>query len=77
MEPFDITISGTVYSVFPEEDEMFTIFKEGKEYLLIQKDNETNWLKLDHLTELPSFEEDAEVNQIGQLISGHKEENID
>lgn len=73
MEPFDITIGETIYSVFPEEDEMYTIFKDGAEYLLIQKDNEHHWLKLHHLTELPSFEEDEEVNQIGQQILEHKE----
>ena len=32
-EPFDIFIGPTTYSVFPEEDNTFTIFKEGKENL--------------------------------------------
>ena len=68
-EPFDITVGKTIYSVFPEEDETFTIFKEGVEYIKIQKDTEGVWLKLDPETELPLFEENVEVNQIGRQIS--------
>ncbi|NEU08238.1 hypothetical protein GZH53_07935 [Flavihumibacter sp. R14] len=67
-EPFDITIGNTIYSVFPEEDNIYTIFKEGVEYLKIQKDDE-HWLKLDPQTELPRFEADEEVNQIGLQIN--------
>jgi hypothetical protein len=67
-EPFDISLGNTIYSVFPEEDNVYTIFKEGIEYLKIQKDEE-QWLKLDPLTELPRFEEDEEVNRIGSAIS--------
>lgn len=67
-EPFDISVGNTVYSVFPEEDNIYTIFKEGIEYLKIQKDEE-RWLKLDPLTELPRFEEDEEVNIIGAKIN--------
>lgn len=72
-EPFDITVGKVIYSVFPEEDGMYTIFKEGIEYLKIQRDEE-NWLKLDQHTELPLFEEDEEVNQIGIQISQHKDD---
>ena len=68
-EPFDISVLGTIYSVFPEEDDTFTIFKEGTEYIKIQKDTEGVWLKLDPETELPLFSEDEEVNQIGQQIA--------
>jgi hypothetical protein len=68
-EPFDITVGGIIYSVFPEEDETFTVFKEGVEYVKIQKDTEGVWLKLDPESELPLFEEDEEVNQIGQQIA--------
>ena len=67
-EPFDIDVGGTTYSVFPEEDNIYTIFKEGVEYLKIQKDEE-NWLKLDPQTELPRFERDDEVDQIGLQIN--------
>lgn len=67
-EPFDIILSGLTYSVFPEEDGMYTIFKEGAEFVKIQKDENEQWLKLDPETELPLFTEDEEVNQIGREI---------
>ena len=67
-EPFDISVGGIIYSVFPEEDETYTIFKEGVEYFKIQKDEE-RWLKLDPQTEIPRFEEDAELNLIGSAIN--------
>jgi hypothetical protein len=68
-EPFDIELNGITYSVFPEEEDTYTIFKEGVEYLKIQKDDETNWLKLDDETDLPLFYEDAEVNGLGRAIT--------
>ena len=37
-EPFDIELKGIIYSVFPEEEDTYTIFKEGVEYVKIQKD---------------------------------------
>ena len=67
-EPFDISVGGIIYSVFPEEDETYTIFKEGVEHFKMQKDAE-RWLKLDPQTEIPRFEEDAEVNLIGLAIN--------
>lgn len=74
-EPFDIKLNGVIYSVFPEEEDIYTIFKEGVEYLKIQKDAETHWLKLDDETELPLFVEDVEVNNIGKAIAEYKEED--
>ena len=73
-EPFDILIGNVTYAVFPEEDTMYTIFKEGLEYLRIQKDGETGWLKLDAESDLPLFDEDTEVNEIGKQILLHKED---
>lgn len=67
-EPFDIEIGEIVYSVFPEEEDSYTIFKEGQEYVQIQKDDERHWLKLDPETELPIFTENEEVNAIGKAI---------
>lgn len=67
-EPFDIEIGEIEYSVFPEEEDVYTIFKEGVEYVKIQKDTEQQWLKLDPDTDLPLFSADEEVNQIGQAI---------
>ncbi|MEJ5053089.1 hypothetical protein [Sphingobacterium sp. MYb382] len=67
-EPFDIEIGATVYSVFPEEEEVFMVFKDGLEYVKIIKDTDKLWLKLDPETELPLFGMDEEINLIGQKI---------
>lgn len=71
-EPFDLELFGTIYSVFPEEENIYTIFKEGTEYIKIQKDTDEHWLKLDEDTELPLFTEDPEVNEIGRAIAQHR-----
>jgi len=68
-EPFDIKIGEVEYAVFPEENDTYTIFKDGVEYVKIQKDTEQLWLKLDSETDLPLFSEDEEVRLIGQQIS--------
>ncbi|PRY52370.1 hypothetical protein B0I27_106130 [Arcticibacter pallidicorallinus] len=70
-EPFDIEVGEVEYAVFPEEDDTYTIFKDGVEYLKIQKDTEKLWLKLDSETDLPLFSEDEEVRLIGQQISAY------
>lgn len=67
-EPFDIQIGNISYAVFPEGDDTYVIFKEGKEYVHIQKDTELQWLKLDSETGLPLFEADDEINNIGREI---------
>lgn len=67
-EPFDIEIGEIVYSVFPDEEDTYTIFKEGKEYVQIIKDTGTTWLKLSPETGLPLFGMDEEVNLIGAEI---------
>ncbi len=67
-EPFDIELGDVVYSVFPEEEETYVIFKDGVEYVKIIKDNDTNWLKLNPETELPMFGMDEEINLIGLEI---------
>ncbi len=74
-EPFDLEIGAVTYSVFPEGDDMYTIFKEGVEHVKIQKDTEQQWIKLDSETELPTFETDAEINLIGREILIYKAEN--
>ena len=67
-DPFDIEIGNIVYSVFPEEKDVYLVFKEGKEYVKIIWDTETSWLKLNPETELPLFGMDEEVNLLGQHI---------
>lgn len=76
-EPFDIEIGPVNYSVFPEGNDSYTIFKDGKEYIQIQKDTSSIWLKMDYKTELPIFEEDEEVNAIGQAIENYVPEPED
>lgn len=68
IEPFDLVVHGTAYAIFPDGEDVYTIFKEGKEYLQIQKDTELQWLKLSPETGLPLFGMDEEVNAIGQAI---------
>ncbi len=68
LEPFDIEIFAHTYSIFPEEEGVYTIYKEGKEYLQIQKDTESQWLKLDPESGIPLFGLDEEVNAIGRAI---------
>ncbi len=72
-EPFDVEINGITYSVFPEGEDIYAIFKEGVEYVKIQKDTEAHWLKLDPETEMPLFDNDEEVNSIGKEIADYKE----
>lgn len=70
-EPFDITIGQAGYAVFPEGNDTYVIFKDGKEYAEIQKDTEAQWLRLDPETALPRFEEDEEINAIGRAIAAY------
>lgn len=67
-EPFDITIGTIDYAVFPEGNDTYVIYKDGKEYVQIQKDTEEQWLKLDDETALPLFEYNEEINSIGKAI---------
>ncbi len=76
IEPFDIEIGNTEYAVFPEEEDTYTIFKAGIEYLKIQKDGEGIWLKLDPDTDITIFVEDDEANRIGAEIEKYNR-NID
>ncbi len=70
-EPFDIEVLDVEYAVFPEEEDTYTIFKDGKEYVQIIKDTESQWLKLSPESGLPLFGMDEEVNMIGLEINKH------
>ncbi|MES2268526.1 MAG: hypothetical protein V4520_17305 [Bacteroidota bacterium] len=74
-EPFDILVSGVVYSVFPEEDNVYTIFKAGTEFGKIEKDTDNVWLLLDPETDTPLFDNNAEVDAIGQAITNYVPED--
>ena len=74
-EPFDIESGGIIYAVFPEENDVYTIFKNGIEYMKIQKDTESEWLRLDPETDIPLFDENEEASRIGKEILEYKEED--
>lgn len=67
-EPFDIEIGEITYSVFPEEQNTFEVFKEGEFHFTIQKDTENIWLKLHPDTGTIIFERDEEVELVGKYI---------
>ena len=73
-EPFDIEVGGVTYSVFPDEEDTYTVFKDGREYVQIIKDTETTWLKLNPESGLPLFGMDEEINLIGAEINKNVEE---
>ncbi|WP_214227226.1 hypothetical protein [Pedobacter sp. B4-66] len=75
--PFDITIGNIDYAVFPEGNDTYVIFKDGKEYAHIQKDTDLQWLKLDPETAIPVFEIDEEINSIGREIMAYVPEEED
>ena len=74
MEPFDIELGAINYAVFPEGNDNYVIFKSGKEYIQIQKDDASQWIKFHPETGTPVFDYDEEVNQLGRLIEAYKEE---
>jgi hypothetical protein len=73
-QPFDLEIGNISYAVFPEGNDVYVIYKEGKEYAQIQKDDASQWIKFDKETALPLFDYDEEINQLGKLIEAYKEE---
>lgn len=70
-QPFDIELNDINYAIFPEGDHVYMVFKDGKEYIQIQKDAAQQWIKFDRETALPIFELDTEVNALGQLIDAY------
>lgn len=68
-EPFDIELDDIVYAVFPEEKDVYVVFKEGREYVKLLKDTEKSWLMLNPETELPMFGLDEEVDRLGEKIN--------
>ena len=73
-QPFDLEVGSLQYAIFPEGNDTYIVFKEGKEYLQIQKDAASQWIKFDKETGLPLFEPDDEVNELGKQIENYKEE---
>lgn len=73
-QPFDLEIGDINYAVFPEGNHTYVIYKNGKEYIQIQKDEAEQWIKFDKETALPVFDYDEEINQLGKLIEAYKED---
>lgn len=67
-ESFHFKLRGLVYEVVAEEDNTFTIFKMGKEYLLLTKVNNKKWCRIDYKTDQPVIEQNDEVEDIGGVI---------
>ena len=74
-EPFDIQIGDIDYAIFPEGNDTYVIYKNGKEYAHIQKDTDLQWLRLDPETAIPVFETDEEINSIGREIMAYVPED--
>ncbi len=70
-QPFDIQIGDIDYAIFPEGNDTYVIYKNGKEYAHIQKDTDLQWLRLDPETAIPVFETDEEINSIGREIMAY------
>ncbi len=73
-QPFDLEIGEVNYAIFPEGNDIYVVYKEGKEYAQIQKDDAAQWIKFDKETALPLFDYDEEINNLGKLIEAYKEE---
>ncbi|MGF1922559.1 MAG: hypothetical protein ACQUHE_00150 [Bacteroidia bacterium] len=61
--------SGSIYEVIPEEDGVYTVFKDGSEYLQLIQQKNLKWFRIDYKTDLPIIEENEEVDSIGRVIS--------
>ncbi|RYG22328.1 MAG: hypothetical protein EOO07_00145 [Chitinophagaceae bacterium] len=58
---------GSIYEVIPEEDGVYTVFKDGIEYIQVMQ-HKMKWLRIDYKTDLPIIEENEEVDSIGRVI---------
>jgi hypothetical protein len=67
-ESFYFKIGPTLYEVIPEEDEIYTIFKNGIEHVQIMRNKNMKWLRLDYKTDQPIIEENEEIDSIGRVI---------
>ncbi|WAC42092.1 hypothetical protein [Pedobacter sp. SL55] len=67
-DSFHFKLRGEIYEVVAEEDNTFTIFKMGEEYLLITKLRGKKWVRIDYKTDEPVIEENDEVEDLGSII---------
>ena len=66
---------GSIYEVIPEEDGIYTIFKNGIEYMQLMRHKSCKWLRMDYKTDLPIIEENEEVDSIGRVITKYLNKN--
>jgi hypothetical protein len=66
--PFYFKIGKAIYEVIPEEDNVYTVFKDGEEYIQVMQHKSQKWLRIDYKTDLPIIEENEEVDSIGRVI---------
>jgi hypothetical protein len=67
-ESFYAKINGIIYEIIPEEDQVFTVFKQGDEHLQMLKNKNNKWMRIDYKTDLPIVEINDEVEDLGRLI---------
>jgi hypothetical protein len=67
-ESFYFKLGKIIYEVIPEEDGIYTIFKNGDEYIQLMQHSSLKWLRIDYKTDLPIIEENEEVGLIGSAI---------
>jgi hypothetical protein len=67
-DSFLFKLNGIIYEVVPEEDNTFTVFKWGDEYIQMLKNKNQKWMRIDYKTDLPIVEENHEVEDIGKVI---------
>ncbi len=67
-ESFHFKLRGEIYEVITEEDNTYTIFKMGIEYLQLVKYINNKWLRIDYKTDQPIIEENHEVDELGEII---------
>ena len=67
-ESFYAKINGIIYEIIPEEDHVFTVFKQGDEHLQMLKNKNNKWMRIDYKTDLPIVEINDEVEDLGRLI---------
>lgn len=67
-ESFYFKAGGSIYEIIPEEDGVYTVFKDSMEYIQIIQHKGLKWLRIDYKTDLPIIEENEEVDSIGRVI---------
>lgn len=67
-DSFYVKINGLIYEIIPEEDQIFTIFKQGEEYMQIFRNSNKKWMRIDYKTDLPIVEINDEVEDLGKVI---------